>query len=330
MRKELQVVVLLCAVIVLLFMNVRQWGTIQQLKNEEVASSSEVEARRSSVPAPVQSASPPRGVAVSRSAPPPRETQAVPAQLPIEPGQSLPATVPPPVAGPADEIAEMFDLPEMKDMLRTQQKMMLDQQYGELFISLNLSQEVKTALKELLAEKMTTGMEVGMKVMEGEMSAGEYQQQAQEIALQLQETENRIRDLLGEDDYLYYEQFEDTQMERMQVDMLRQNLPPDRLPTWEQENELILAMHEERTAFVFDVPDLEQPAMGVSGMNEDQIQNHLDEMDRLHEQYIVRAASILDEGALEAFSDSLQQWLTMQEMSLRMATKLLPPAEAGN
>jgi len=150
------------------------------------------------------------------------------------------------------------------------------------------------------------------------------------VGRKLQDAENGIRELLGENDYAYYEQFENTQMERTQVEMLRQNLPPERLPTWEQENDLILAMYEERTEFVFDVPELEHPGLGVSGMNEEQIQSHLDEMDRLHEQYLVRAATILDEETLEAFSNSLQQWLTMQEMSLRMAAKLLPATAATN
>ena len=53
-------------------------------------------------------------------------------------------------------------------------------------------------------------------------------------------------------------------------------------------------------------------------------------MDRLHEQYLVRAATILDEEALGAFSNSLQQWLAMQEMSLRMAAKRLPATAATN
>jgi hypothetical protein len=331
MRKEVQVVVLLCAVIVLLFMNVRQWGTIQRLRHEALTPPSQPEAQRTArTQPPVRPATAPRAAPVSSPAfAAPQSRRAKPASQPPKlPRQPLPAAQAAP--SPGNAIAEMYDLPEVKDMIRTQQKMMLDQQYGELFAGLDLSGEMQAELKELLTVKMTTGLDTGMKLMDGEISVEEYQQQAQEVARSLVETENRIHALLGEDDFAYYQQFEDTQMERMQVDMLRQNLPPDNLPTWEQENELIIAMHEERNQFVFNVPDLEQPSLGVSGMNEEQIQSHLDEMDSLHEQYLVRAATILNEDALEAFSNSLQQWLAMQEMSLRMAAKLLPPAEATN
>jgi len=329
MRKQVQVVVLLCAVIVLLFMNVRQWGTIQRLE-QEVGSLS---APGLQLPSRTQpSALPPlvqRAVPISR---PPLASQARRAPVAAEPPKPLVQSPPAfeAIPGPGDAIAEMYDLPEVKDMIRTQQKMMLDQRYGELFDSLDLSEDTQAALKELLTVKLTAGMDSGLKLMEGKMSAEEYQRKLQSVGRKLQAAENEIRELLGENDYAYYEQFENTQMERTQVEMLRQNLPPERLPTWEQENDLILAMYEERTEFVFDVPELEHPGLGVSGMNEEQIQSHLDEMDRLHEQYLVRAATILDEEALGAFSNSLQQWLTMQEMSLRMAAKRLPATAATN
>jgi hypothetical protein len=331
MRKEVQVVVLLCAVIVLLFMNVRQWGTIQRLEQEvgSLLSAPGLQppsrTQPSALPALVQ-----RAVPISR---PPLVSQ-VARRAPAVAEPPKPLVQSPPafeaIPGPGDAIAEMYDLPEVKDMIRTQQKMMLDQRYGELFDSLDLSEDTQAALKELLTVKLTAGMDSGLKLMEGKMSAEEYQRQSQSVGRKLQDAENGIRELLGENDYAYYEQFENTQMERTQVEMLRQNLPPERLPTWEQENDLILAMYEERTEFVFDVPELEHPGLGVSGMNEEQIQSHLDEMDRLHEQYLVRAATILDEETLEAFSNSLQQWLTMQEMSLRMAAKLLPATAATN
>ena len=237
---------------------------------------------------------------------------------------SIPGNEPPAETdGPAimlSEVAAMMQEPEFQDMMRSQQKLVMDQFYGELFRALDLDPQKLAEFKDLLASRMLAGMDLGMSMFgqDGAPDRETLMNAFQEAQAQVNES---IRELLSEEEYELFEQYEATQAERTQVDMFKQSLPPDLTLNWEQEDALILAMHEESQA-AGNPPGMD-PTMGglpPEGFDSDAM---ISSMEQMHGRYVQRAADILNDQQLSQFEASLQQQRNMQAMSMRMMQRMM-------
>lgn len=249
--------------------------------------------------------------------PPPRRVETVIA----EPPEPEPPRAAEPVAAAFDpgNILEMMDKPEFRKAMGAQQKLVMEQQYGELFDVLELIPEDRDTLKDLLAGRMVSDMELGIKAMQ---TAGTPDTDAlEELKRSREEAQEQIRTFLGEEDFALFEQYEATQPERMQVDLFKQNLGPDNQLSWEQEHELIIALHEERMSFDFST-GLGDPQHTGGFPSPEQMERHMSEMRRLNEQYIARASELLTPTQAAFFRDNVDNMAAMQEMAFGMATKM--------
>jgi len=229
---------------------------------------------------------------------------------------------------PMANIAEMLKNPAMKDMIRAQQKGAIDMQYGSLFKYLELTGEEQDALKELLVSRQMELMDAGLAMMDSEASDEEKQAKAEEMQALTEAYKEKIKELLGEDDYAIYEEFEETQPERMQVSLFKQSLGAEHALTEEQEHQLILAMHDERENFTFSSSLHDQENFDSSELKPEVMERHMQEMIRLQENYLTRATDILSEAQLEQFGTTMEQQRAMQEMGLKMAQQMFVAPEA--
>jgi len=232
--------------------------------------------------------------------------------------KAKPADSQPPMAN----IAEMLKNPAMKDMIKAQQKSVIDMQYGSLFKYLELSNAQQDALKELLVSRQMELMDAGLAMMDGDVSAEEKQAKAERMKALTETYKDKIKELLGEDAYAVYEEFEETQPERMQVNFFKQSLGADHALTEDQEHKLILAMHDESENFTFSSSLNDQENFDGSELTPDVMEKHMQEMVRLQENYISRAGDILSEPQVEQFKKTMQQQRAMQEMGLKMAQQM--------
>jgi len=93
--------------------------------------------------------------------------------------------------------------------------------------------------------------------------------------------------------------------------------------TDDQEDKLIRAMHEERTNFQFSATGFgDKQLPDPSQFTPDRIAKLMDETAKLQDQYVTRAATILTPGQLEQFKANQKQQRAMQEMGMKMATKM--------
>ena len=210
-------------------------------------------------------------------------TEAILDDLQAPPEQSDPAPDP-------FDISQMLESPEMKEMMRAQHRMMMDQTYGELFDSLALPDPDREAFKDLLTDKMTAVMDAGMAVWSASAGGESPEVDAEKLTAMTDRYDEQIKTLLGNDDYEVFRQYESTQHERQQVDLFKQSLGGDDAMTWEQEHELILAMHEERQASpptsgidptAFQLPD---------SLSDERVEQQLLELDAMHGRHLMRAA----------------------------------------
>jgi hypothetical protein len=304
MKKSLLIVALLAAVTVLAVMVLHQRQQINQLQQ----------------PPAVAAATP------AKPAPPPVQPVIEPPALaPVAPLPPAPAAVPPPApsGGSASNffagLAGMMKDPQMKEMIRAQQKMVLVKTYGSLFQKLNLPTDRLDALKELLLERQMAMTEAGMAMMSG--GTPDRKQAMEQTKTIKEDYDKKIEEALGATDYPVFRQFEDTQPERMQLQMFKETLAPTEMLNDQQETMLIAAMYEERKALPA-TSLVNSRATDPSQLTEERITETLQQLDQLQQRYAQRAAAVLGPVQMQQFTKFQEQWRSMQAAGLKMAVTM--------
>jgi hypothetical protein len=220
------------------------------------------------------------------------------------------------------QIGDMMKNPAMKEIVRSQQKAVLDMTYQAMFDALDLTDEQEAQLKDLLLEKQMAQMELGLEMMNGDLTEEQQEDLTARMEAATAEYDKAIREILGDEDYEWYEAYEETKNERMQLMMFNQSLAADNRLTVEQQDALTLAMFSARSEFK-SLSDLQNPnTVDPSQFNPEQINRILADMQAVYEQYLTRAESILTPQQLEQFRAFLDQQRGMQEMGLRMMQRM--------
>jgi hypothetical protein len=306
MKKNIWIVLSLIAVVALAAVVVRQNRQITQMK-EQLASATAVKSKAPPVPTPVAEAREPL----------PETKLAAPAAsptAPVAPTNASTGTTSNYFAG----LANMMKNPQMKEMIRDQQKVMLDRMYGSLAKYMDLPADRLDALKQLLLDRQMAMVDTGMSMMGG--SAADRKQAVEETKAIKADYDQKIQELLGSQDYPVFQDYEKTQTERMSVQMFKDALPTADALTDQQEDNLIAAMYQERQGL---------PSTLLSNQNQDPSQltaEHIAELEKqmqqLQQKYAARAAGILTPSQLEQYTKWQQQWNAMQVAGLKMAAQM--------
>lgn len=222
-----------------------------------------------------------------------------------------------------EALANMMDSPEMQDMMKVQQRMALDQTHGELFKGLDLDAETLDKLKDLMVEKQMLGMTAGLAMMNKKEKEPVVQV---DIGSQVEAIDEKIAALLGEEGHDQFTQFEETQMERMQVDFLKERLSGDLAMDWDQQHALILALAEARESVTgddFSFNDM-QHATDPAKMRE-----AMGFMDQVYDGYLESAGDVLNDEQLAVFEESINQWKVMQQAGMKMAESMFGESLTG-
>ena len=232
-------------------------------------------------------------------------------------------------AAPMAGLAQMLKNPGMKDMIRAQQKGQQEMMYGSLFKCLPLPAEAIDKFKELLLDRQMALVDSSMDLMSGAATAEEKKAAGEKIQELTAAYDAQVKELLGEESYGLYKAYEETQAERMQVSLFKGSLGTADQLSEEQEDSLIRAMHEARSGFAFSAPDVSSPqAVDPSQFTPEGIEKILADSARLQEQYVAKAAEVLTPAQLEQFKANQKQQQAMQEMGMRMATKMFGQGQA--
>jgi hypothetical protein len=228
--------------------------------------------------------------------------------------------------------AKIFKDPQMKEMMRAQQKMMVGQMYGSLYKQLGLSPTDEEALKKLLEDRQMAVMDAGLAVMGG--SGTDSKQTAEDAKTLKTQFDKQIEDLLGPQAYSAFQQYDQTVTERTEVNLFKQSLSADNALTDQQENDLVDAMYQARKT----LPEsslLNSQTRDPSQLTEDGIAQALKVQEQLQKQYADSAALILTPAQLDQFTKFQQQMTAMSAASIKMAAQMFGqknsnPAPAPN
>jgi hypothetical protein len=139
-------------------------------------------------------------------------------------------------------VATMLNNPQQREMLRDQQRTIVDQVYGDL----SVPPDQLDALKQLLLDRQMAMAEAGLSAMSG--TAADRTQAMKTARAIKAEYDRKIQNLLGPQEYRVVQEYDKTVMERMLAQAFQNSLPMDARLSATQEDVLIFAMHDEATA----------------------------------------------------------------------------------
>jgi hypothetical protein len=314
MKKNIWIGVLVAAVVALAVMVGTQSHEIEMLRAEKQMMVAALAEKSRATPAPVEETAAP-----------------LPEARPVEP-VAAPTSIPPAVLGggttnnPLAGFAEMMKSPQMKEMMRAQQKMSVDGMYGSLSKYLDLSTNDMAALKELLLQRQMALMDAGMSLMSG---SGTDQKQAGEDAKTVKaDYDKKIQDLLGAQDYPVFQDYETSAADRMSVQLFKNSLPAEAVLTDQQEESLITAMGEERKALP-STSVMNNQTPDPSKFTEEGIADMLKQMEQLQQRDAERATAILTPAQLDQFTKFQQQMNTMAAASMKLVPQMFGSKNAA-
>jgi hypothetical protein len=238
----------------------------------------------------------------------------------------------------SNPLSEMFKNPQMKEMIKTQQKtalsMMIDKNYGKFFSDLGTTPEQSAALKDMILNKQLTAAEMGMSMFSDDPDATKRAELAQQIKTTSEAVDAQIKEFLGDDNFAQFQAYEKTMAERMAVSGFKDQLGSGPMAlTGDQELQLIQAMTQQRQAFKFtaDFSDKSKFEGDFASMfTEDKMNSYFQELGQLNQQYLSRARSLLSPDQVAAFEKYLEGQQAMQKAGMQMAVKLFAPAKTSD
>ena len=255
---------------------------------------------------------------VPRSAPAPAPAPAEPAPEPAKKKTGLAL------------LGEIFNDPDMREMMRSQRKAFggpaVDSVYGNYLKQLNLPPEQADKLKELLKAKMGVANEAGLNFLTGDMTPEKQKELAAAIKEQTDGYNQQIRQLLGDRGYAQLEYFEKSQPERQSLSGFKQQLPTAAALSPAQEQQLAQVMFDERQNFKFttDFYDQQQVPRQTLGaiLTEENLATFAREQEQLDQRRIVAARRVLTPEQLGPFERHLNTSREMQLNMIRVGAKM--------
>jgi hypothetical protein len=223
----------------------------------------------------------------------------------------------------SDMLARMMKNPAMKEMLRSQQKVMVNSMYGPLFKDLSLSDERKAQLTQLLLDQQMQNVENAQSAMgtNGSADFGKIMSGAQD---QQKQTDEAIKSLLGEQ-YPYYEDYKKTMGERVQLEQLKTQLDGTKAALKDtQIRDLLYVIADEREK---TPPVISQdPEAAVENfqksLSADALEKQMQWQEEINKRILERAGSILSPEQIKSYSEYQAQQLEMQKFGMKMAREM--------
>jgi len=230
---------------------------------------------------------------------------------------------------PANPLAEMFKNPEMRDMIKQQQKTvlggMVDKNYAEFFKSMNLTPEQTATMKDLILNKMLGNADIGMDMMSGDLTADQRAEMVKRMKESADAVNQQLKDLLGADNYALFETYEKSIPDRMAITQFKDQLSTDMALNANQESLLIGALGEERQNFKFTTDFSNQNDYSqdlFSKLTEENLNLYFQEQEQLNQKYLSRAQGILSADQYAAYAKALKSQQDMAKMGMQMAMQM--------
>jgi hypothetical protein len=226
--------------------------------------------------------------------------------------------------GMGDMLGKMMKDPAMREMMRSQQKAVINQMYGGLFKELNLTPAEKEKLSAVLTDSQMRTIEnaQGLFGKKEDPAAQDTQKNIEETKKQ---TDEELKALLGDERFAKFQDYQKNLGERMQLDQLKTSLEAANLPLQEQQSAQLLQIMKEEKAAVPPVIPSDGTQLGQNMkelMTQENMKKQLDWMEDYNRRVLERANGVLSADQLKELKESQERQLAMQKLGLKMAGEM--------
>lgn len=221
---------------------------------------------------------------------------------------------------------EMMENPRINKMMAASQRATLEVLYEGLIAEFALNDEEKEYFLDLLMKRQMAQMELGMKMMSGDVSETERS----ELSGELKDTTDGVKQELevflnDAEDYKALEYFEATMGERMAVSGLGQKMEEAGVPLAEgKDRELIDMMHDVRVNHTFstDLNNTQNAVISRERFSKENLDKHFSDLEQVNVEILRRAGALLTPNQLAVFEKEQEKSLQLQRSQLEMAAKM--------
>ena len=215
--------------------------------------------------------------------------------------------------GFGQRFSRMMQDPKMREAMWNRHRYGLDRQYGSLLKTLNLTPEELTTFKDILTDRRMAWMLAGGEAEDQETRAELVEQRRAELDANLLE-------LLGEEQYEQFENYEQTARERRDVEHLNERLTESAIPLSDsQQDQMVTIMKEEREKLGIE-PSQGRRGPGVPHLDtQEEIDAFVDSQKALNENIAARseAEDVLSNDQLKGLEQQHTERLEGLEAHLR-------------
>ncbi len=234
-------------------------------------------------------------------------------------------------AGLGSLLSKMMDDPDIKKVIREQQRVMMDSLYGPLCKQLGLTPEETEKFKELIGDNMMKSTEKAATLIGG-LSSTNRAEMVTTLAAEQKNFDDQVRAFLGDARYAQYKEYQQTLGERTQLAQFRQQTAGSASALTDQQTEQLLAfMKEEKltvaAATAQPVPGADQTQANLQAVlaGGEQSEKLIQTLELVNERVYARARDVLTPEQLEAFGRYQTNQLQMTRLGLNMARKFMVP-----
>ena len=222
---------------------------------------------------------------------------------------------------------KMMDNPAMKEMMKQQSLAHMETRYAGLFDAFKLTPEEKENFKQLIAARSSITTDMGMKLADKNLTTEQKKKISDDMSAARKASDEAIKTFLGNDeDYKTFQHWEDTSIERSQLDTLggRSYFTSAGEPlTPAQENKLIDVMSAIRKSSYKQPGNSKPPGSLAETFSDEYIQQQLQKMDREAESVKQNAAGFLSPVQLDALDKMQKQRRATSEATLKMTSTMM-------
>lgn len=220
-------------------------------------------------------------------------------------------------------IGKMMKDPAMREMIREQQKAMVNMMYGGLYKEMNLSPEEKDKLKELLTESQMGKVAAAQGLFGGAQDEATTAAAKKAVEEAKKQTDADIKALLGDARFAQYEDYQKNVGDRMQLDQFKNQLAADNAPLRDEQGAQLLQIMKEEKAALPPAISSEQSEMPDKDTF---TPKKMDEQLKWTEQYNARVAerarAVLTPEQFINYQKFQEQQASMAKLGMQMARQM--------
>jgi hypothetical protein len=206
---------------------------------------------------------------------------------------------------------------------------MMVKHYAPVFEQINPGEDQRAQLKDLILKKNAVNMDKGLALMNAKLEAARRAALIAEMKSAREACDAEIRELLGQEDYRVFAQFEQSLPDRLVLDIFKNKLARTGAALSEaQQAQLLQALTEAREQYPWSTDlsrRIQNPADVVAAFSQENIATFAREEEEFDRQFLARAQRTLTAKQLAEFEPFMAKQRAAKIASLKMTSKMFAP-----